>query len=161
VAYALGEHGKPYLSDGGPRFSAARGGDTALYALCESAEVGVDIEPVRVDVDLAGMARRFFSPAEQAALRAIPAAGEAAAVHACWTRKEAYGKAVGTGLRFPLTEIEVWAGDDTEVRHGEVVVQAVAIDGGLAAAVAVWAPRVSSVSTICPPRVMMGRNWAE
>jgi 4'-phosphopantetheinyl transferase len=139
VDYVISAHGKPEPAGGRLRFSASRSGATALYAVSEQAAVGVDLEQVRDDVGLEGMARRFLSPAERAAWEAISAQRRVAAGFACWTRKEAWAKAEGTGLVFPLTELEVWAGDDRPVQCGEFVVRAVDAGPGYAAAVAVRA----------------------
>jgi 4'-phosphopantetheinyl transferase len=159
VVYEEGPHGKPRLAGGAsPHFSASRAEAVGLYALSRSAEVGVDIEEVSAAGDLTALARRVFSPTERAAWESSPASGRAAAFSACWTRKEAHGKAHGTGLRFPLTEIEVWAGDDRPVRVGDVVVHTVdvseterAVGARLAAAVAVVADSGRPVSIPSTP----------
>ena len=148
IAYVVSPDRKPGLA-GGPHFSASKAGAVALYAVCGNAEVGVDIEPVPADATdpaLKRLARRLLTPRERAAYAAAPLAERPDALAAFWTRKEAHGKALGTGLRFPLTEVRVWAGDDRPVRAGDVVVHAVDVSetervGGArrAAAVAVVA----------------------
>jgi 4'-phosphopantetheinyl transferase len=145
VDYAISEHGKPEPAGGATlRFSASRSGPRALYAASEQAAVGVDLEQLRDDVHLEAMARRFFSPAERAAWETRSPQQRIAAGFACWTRKEAWAKAEGSGLIFPLSELEVWAGDDRPVRCGEFVVRAVDAGLGYAAAVAVRAPTLDT-----------------
>jgi 4'-phosphopantetheinyl transferase len=127
IAYVVSPDRKPSLA-GGPHFSVSKAGPIALYAVCGDAEVGVDIEPVPADPTdpaLERLARRLLTPRERAAYAAASLAERPDALAAFWTRKEAHGKALGTGLRFPLTEIEVWAGDDRPVRVGDVVVHTV------------------------------------
>ncbi len=137
IEYRLDERGKPSLRGSSLRFNAARSAGTGLYVTCETAQVGVDVEEIRTDVDLAAMARRFFSAAERAALEQTPPSRRATAAFACWTRKEAWLKAAGTGLVFPLDEVDVWAGDDRPVRHGQFEVATVDAGPGMAGAVAI------------------------
>jgi 4'-phosphopantetheinyl transferase len=100
------------------------------------------------------MARRFFSPAERAAWEAISPPHRVAAGFACWTRKEAWAKAEGTGLVFPLAELEVWACDDRPVRCGEFEVRVVDVGPGYAAALAVRLPVGAIASAPHKPNVM-------
>jgi 4'-phosphopantetheinyl transferase len=52
------------------------------------------------------LARRYFSPAETDWLLATPPDVQTAAFFTCWTAKEAYLKARGDGLLFPLDRFE-------------------------------------------------------
>jgi 4'-phosphopantetheinyl transferase len=58
-----------------------------------------------VDVDRIG--GRFFSPAERAALHRLSGDRRRQGFFACWTRKEAYVKALGQGLCHDLTAFDV------------------------------------------------------
>ena len=104
LRFAEGAHGKPALP-GGPHFNLSHSGDLAALAVCASHEVGVDIE-TRRPVESA-VAERFFSPAERAALSALPAAAWEAGFFNAWTRKEAVIKALGLGLSLPLDCFDV------------------------------------------------------
>jgi 4'-phosphopantetheinyl transferase len=74
-------------------------------------DVGVDVELIRADADLDGIAAKFFTRAEQDALASLPPAQRLAASFHCWTRKEAYLKGIGAGLTSPLLRtVDVWAG---------------------------------------------------
>jgi 4'-phosphopantetheinyl transferase len=75
-------------------------------------EIGVDVEALRPMSDLAGIARRYFAPAEVAAWERLPEDRRLAAFFRCWTRKEAYLKALGDGLRAPLDAFEVSIEED-------------------------------------------------
>jgi 4'-phosphopantetheinyl transferase len=55
--------------------------------------------------------RAHFAPAEYAALQALPPSDRTDVFYRCWTRKEAYLKALGTGLSTDLASFEVTLGD--------------------------------------------------
>ncbi len=101
--------GKPRLADGSGdlRFNVSHSAGLWALALTRGREVGVDVEEVRLDRDLEGIAARFFSAAENGVLRSLPPADRAAAFYRCWTRKEAWLKARGFGLRVPLDSFDV------------------------------------------------------
>ena len=101
------DYGKPYLAGGTLRFNLSHSHEVALYAFTSGAEVGVDVEYVRPELAGAEIARRFFSPREVESLLALPSAEQAEAFFKCWTRKEAFIKAVGQGLSFPLERFDV------------------------------------------------------
>jgi len=87
-------NGKPELAPGHSRdlrFNVAHSGELAVYAFADGAEVGIDVEALREFEDADAIAARAFSPAEHQAYRAF-------GFFYCWTRKEAYLKALGIGL---------------------------------------------------------------
>jgi len=67
-------------------------------------EVGVDVEDMERPGETVEIADRFFSPAEVAALRALPIEAQRDRFFAYWTLKEAYIKARGMGLSLPLEQ---------------------------------------------------------
>jgi 4'-phosphopantetheinyl transferase len=111
LQFRYGARGKPYLAgefDGSPlRFSLAHSHRLALCALTRDREVGVDLEYVRPMPDAPQMVARFFSPHENAVWSELPASQKEQAFYACWTRKEAYIKALGDGLARPLDRFDV------------------------------------------------------
>jgi 4'-phosphopantetheinyl transferase len=110
VRFAYGERGKPSLAGEFGRdisFNLAHSDAHALIAVASGADVGVDIEAVRPRIDPLAIAERFFAANERAALRAFPEAEHVPAFFRCWTRKEAYIKALGSGLAHPLDRFEV------------------------------------------------------
>jgi 4'-phosphopantetheinyl transferase len=108
-------HGKPHLVDApiDARFNLSHSGERALIAIALRREVGVDIETTHWAETLE-LASRFFAPRETATLRALPSNQRQAAFLRCWTRKEAFIKATGDGLSFPLDRFEVSLADEYE-----------------------------------------------
>jgi len=114
--------GKPFIVGGGVplSFNVSHSGDVMVVALGDGRPVGIDVELLRPcpgDVDVA---RRFFSPAEVAALTALPSSDFDAAFLRVWTRKEAWVKARGQGLSIPLHsfDVSVESGDARLLRTG-------------------------------------------
>ncbi|WP_068308705.1 4'-phosphopantetheinyl transferase family protein [Aliiruegeria sabulilitoris] len=97
------ENRKPFLP-GGPEFNLSHAAGWAALVI-DDEPVGVDIERFRTVEP--GIAERFFSPAEVAALDALPLEEREGGFFRCWTRKEAFVKAIGTGLTIPLESFDV------------------------------------------------------
>ncbi len=109
--------GKPYLSNG-PAFNLSHSGGWAALVISPGPSIGVDIEahrPVEKSV-----ADHFFSPNEQTALHNLSDDAWLAAFFRCWTRKEAYLKACGTGLWSPLSSFDVTLDSDTDTRISRI-----------------------------------------
>lgn len=111
VQFVYGAHGKPALAgdvtSGDLHFNLSNAQGVALIGVARGREVGVDVEVVRPLADAARVARRFFSEAEVAAYTAVPDTQKPEAFFNCWTRKEAFIKAIGEGLSCPLKSFDV------------------------------------------------------
>ena len=103
-----GPQGKPSLV-GDPllAFNVSHAQTRAVLAFRRHGRVGVDVEEVRATLAAPRIAERFFAPAENAALRALPGDQWQAGFFRCWTRKEAFIKAVGDGLSHDLRSFAV------------------------------------------------------
>ena len=91
--------GKPVLAQGMPPlfFNLSHAKDVIVLAVSRDFDLGVDVEDGNRRVDLA-IADRFFSPREQAQLKALPRDIQSKKFLELWTLKEAYAKAVGEGI---------------------------------------------------------------
>jgi 4'-phosphopantetheinyl transferase len=111
IAYTHAAHGKPALghpfADRGLRFNVSNSGDGLLVAVSRGRELGVDLEGLLPVEDRDAVARRFFSVPENAVYDTVPEDARTDAFFTCWTRKEAYIKAVGEGLSMPLDCFDV------------------------------------------------------
>ncbi len=114
VRFQYSKHGKPSLADSHRepelQFNLSHTQGAVLLAICRQRAVGVDIERVREDFNPLEIAARFFSFSEQRALTSLPEAEQRQAFFRCWTRKEAFLKARGDGLSFPLQSFDVSIG---------------------------------------------------
>lgn len=118
VEFAEGPYGKPKLaSDSGTdlRFNLSHSGELALIAAALKREIGVDLECVR-DFDCDPVAERFFTALEVADLRSLPKPLQRSAFYKCWTSKEAFLKAKGTGLSGKLDEVEITSMGGADIR---------------------------------------------
>jgi 4'-phosphopantetheinyl transferase len=109
LRFHYGAKGKPLAVEGARhlRFNLSHSQGLALYGVTSERELGVDIEALRPLADAENIALRFFSPWESAALRRLPESQRIEGFFNCWTRKEAWLKAVGDGLSRPLSDLDV------------------------------------------------------
>lgn len=110
INFQYGPHGKPALCNGFKQvlhFNLAHSEDCVLYAFTQDCEVGVDLELVRELPDAGTIAKHFFAKEECADLFSIAPERRAEAFLSCWSRKEAYLKATGTGLSVPMDRFRV------------------------------------------------------
>jgi 4'-phosphopantetheinyl transferase len=109
--FSYSKNEKPFLGPGHARsgitFNVSHSGGIGLYAFARRRDIGVDVEQIRRDFDAESIAHRFFSASEQKQLAALPESERVDAFFRCWTRKEAYIKAIGEGLSLPLSQFDV------------------------------------------------------
>jgi 4'-phosphopantetheinyl transferase len=111
IIFRYGSRGKPGLQPQvglpGIEFNLAHSHGTAIYAITQDRSVGVDIEFIQADFPVEDVATNFFSVAELSMLQALPNTLRTEAFFKCWTRKEAFIKALGDGLSCPLRDFDV------------------------------------------------------
>jgi 4'-phosphopantetheinyl transferase len=116
VPFTYGPRGKPFLgalpgvaagAADGLFFNLSNSHELALAGFVRGVEIGVDVEHLKPMPDLMQIAERFFSASEREALHGLPETLRKLGFFNCWTRKEAYLKAVGEGLAAPLDSFDV------------------------------------------------------
>lgn len=104
-------YGKPKLAqhnqNGVLNFNLSHSHKLALLAITRHRPIGVDLEYMRPVLEMEQIAAGNFSAVENRLFQALPDHQKHEAFFNCWTRKEAYIKAIGEGLTHPLDQFEV------------------------------------------------------
>jgi 4'-phosphopantetheinyl transferase len=115
--FTCGEHGKPSLASGtGIEFNISHSRGWAMIAVTKRVPVGIDVEQIRDNVDMAKLLQR---------LGETELTGTKAELFHVWTRREARTKAVGG----PLMEIPVADLHVTDINAPEGFAASVALEG--------------------------------
>ena len=108
IAFSYGFNGKPYIDHKSDiQFNVSHSGDTILLGFVQKYDIGVDVEHTKRHVEVEKVARCFFSNEEITSLLSLDRTYHTQAFYNCWTRKEAFIKALGSGLAFPLDQFVV------------------------------------------------------
>jgi 4'-phosphopantetheinyl transferase len=78
-----------------------------LVATAHGRAIGCDVEWRNPELACPRVAKRLFARDEYSALVALPPPLWVEGFYNCWTRKEAYVKALGLGLSYPLDAFTV------------------------------------------------------
>lgn len=162
LVFAEESTGKPRLVQKGGwadvHFSLARSGDLALIAISAAGPIGVDVEAVRNFAELERLASARFAPSEAASIVGLEGEARVVAFYECWTRKEAYVKAIGVGLDAGLESVEVSVGEPATVLRGalgreDFSVLDLDLGGGFAGAVAFCPTGAMQPPGLIPPQL--------
>ncbi len=112
LRFEVGSYGKPALAKLrnllNIQFNISHSRDLILIAITMEDSVGVDVEYYDKKRSIEGLGEIIFSPLEKLFFSALNnQEGKKRAFFRCWTRKEAYLKAIGIGLTQDLTSISV------------------------------------------------------
>ncbi len=115
IVFSYEDYGKPYFKHKtNLKFNVSHSGSRAVIGFVHHHTIGIDIEKTKNDFDTFEIAANFFSKAEIEALRKIPKDEQYIGFYRCWTRKEAFIKAKGSGLSFPLDTFAVSLDSDSK-----------------------------------------------
>jgi 4'-phosphopantetheinyl transferase len=112
LRFEVGSHGKPGLIKlQNPlkiQFNISHSRDLILIAITVEDSVGIDIEYQDKNISIESLGEIIFSSLEKKFFSALNSQQEKKeAFFCCWTRKEAYLKAIGTGLTLDLSSVSV------------------------------------------------------
>ena len=103
--------GRPELAGYGDqtdlRFSSSNTEEWLLIGVTLTSEIGVDIERTDVARDYESLARECFSERELTVYGELSADEKTLAFVKAWVQKEAFVKAIGSGITFPLRNVDV------------------------------------------------------
>ena len=105
LVFSTNAYGKRALV-GGPKFSASHSHELWVVAVSDR-DVGVDVEYRQPGIDWRDLAAGLFAAVECAALDTLPEDDAVRGFFDCWARKEAFVKAIGMGLSYPLDAFAV------------------------------------------------------
>jgi 4'-phosphopantetheinyl transferase len=130
VALSRSETGKPFLKkelqgQTAITLNMSHAHGRALIAVSKGQEVGVDLEQIRLDVEVAKLSERYFTPSEHATIMQSAQEQRTARFFRYWVSKEAVLKAQGIGLR-ALSQCEILmaadgVGAETRVPAGSLL----------------------------------------
>ncbi len=112
----ISEKEKPYIAENPLYFNLSHSEEMAILATSFQAEVGIDIEHLKPEIDTLGIAQRFFHPIELAQLEQASPEQRLKIFYTFWTGKEAYLKAKGVGITNHLQHFALELQDAQKLR---------------------------------------------
>jgi len=109
IHFKFNKYGKPELLNSPKEihFNVTHSGNLGMIAITDLAPIGIDVEQFRSEMTTGDIAKRFFSKMEVEAFLELEENEKLQGFFNCWTRKEAFIKAVGKGLSLPLNTFDV------------------------------------------------------
>jgi len=110
ISIDISDEGKPFLDTPEHcdlKFNLSHSNGMLFLALTRHDEIGVDIEYIKATRNLKDIIKRFFSPDEYKQYLQLPEAQKLAAFYFGWTCKEAFVKAIGSGVTESFSQFSV------------------------------------------------------
>jgi 4'-phosphopantetheinyl transferase len=106
IYYRTGLNQKPYLASNALQFNLTHTREAFAFAISRTCSVGIDLENIDNTIDINSISSTYFSQTECDFI--FEAENEAInRFYFLWTRKEAFLKALGTGIQENLLKVEV------------------------------------------------------
>lgn len=107
---------KPFIENRTLLFNLSHTAGYALLAVSNTGEVGIDIEYKRDNVKIELIAQSTFSDSERLAILLVDGEERRDRFFNCWTKKEAFIKAIGKGFSYDTRSFSVTTESDTSSR---------------------------------------------
>lgn len=111
IHYEFSQRNKPFVADAqNPndlQFNLSHSQDFAIVGITHNVSIGVDVEYREKTLDYLALAQRFFAKEEIESLLQLEPSEQRQGFFNCWTRKEAFIKAIGQGLHYSLKKFAV------------------------------------------------------
>jgi 4'-phosphopantetheinyl transferase len=124
VPIDIGNHGKPFLDMSNPiAFNLSHSHDCGMLVVARTPDaegIGIDVEWCNPQTDIHAVAETVFATDEIAAMKCLPIEHQRAAFFRCWTRKEAYLKALGFGFTVDPRHVSVGVSVETQTISRDV-----------------------------------------
>ncbi len=124
LKFGSGPRGKPELFNnaryGDLKFNYTVSSGHAFYGFARNRNLGVDMEIFPRAVAAGRFARRILTSQETRSWDDVPADQANNAMLCCWTRKEAYGKLLGVGIRYAMNQVTLFTDLKQDHWHTEV-----------------------------------------
>lgn len=108
IVFKTIKNGKPFVYNSKDvQFNISHSKNCILLGFVKKHQIGIDVEYTKRPIEVELIAKSFFAEEEVNNLLALDKCYQNEAFYNCWTRKEAFIKALGDGLAFPLNEFVV------------------------------------------------------
>jgi 4'-phosphopantetheinyl transferase len=109
LMFSYSEHGKPYvlIDSFQLQFNLSHSDEMAVLGVTKYSLIGMDIEHIKPFNEMQSIAKQFFAETEFCKFISLPEKDKLDAFYNIWTRKEAFVKAVGEGLSYPLDKLTI------------------------------------------------------
>jgi len=119
--FSLSDHGRPELANPGVppiRFNLSHTKGLAACVVNLSGDCGVDVEKIVARHNPVGVAKRMFSTAEYEHMLQLYGHEQLEYFFTRWTLREAYVKARGIGISFPVHKLNFTVESDSDIKIG-------------------------------------------
>lgn len=100
-------YNKPFVKDSNLKFNLSHSGNVIILGFSNEIEIGVDVEKISYFPEINNVAEYCLNKNELRCLNKLKGDDKIKGFYNCWTKKEAFLKACGCGLQYPLKNIEV------------------------------------------------------